>query len=58
MLNGNTKGNISANQLLIIEENGLVHGDIISPSIIMKNGGKINGEIIMSKFHPDAKLDI
>jgi cytoskeletal protein CcmA (bactofilin family) len=53
---GLVEGNIRAAKMLLIEEHGKVIGNTSTPTLSIKNGGKINGEIYMSQYHPESKL--
>lgn len=53
---GLVEGNIRASRMLLVEEHGKIIGNISTPTLSIKNGGKINGDIYMAQFHPESKL--
>ena len=53
VINGRVYGNVSAKELIVIDSKGEVKGDITGPTINIKDGGKINGKISMSRYHSD-----
>ena len=53
---GLVEGNVRATKRLLIEEHGKISGNVSTPVLSVKNGGKINGEIYMAQYHPESKL--
>ncbi len=53
VIQGTVYGNITAEESVTIHSTGDIHGDIKSPKIEIIDGAKIEGKILMSRYHPD-----
>ena len=49
---GHVTGNITATELVEIQVNGVVEGDIHAPRLIVADGAVLNGAVEMSKGQP------
>lgn len=56
VIDGIVHGNISATTLIIVQEHGVINGNIEAPSIEFEHGAVLNGSVSMKKFHPEASL--
>lgn len=52
VVQGKVCGNITAQEAVIIQATAQVYGDIKAPKIEIEDGAKIDGNILMSKYHP------
>ena len=55
VINGNIEGNINASNMVCVGDAAVVNGTIKAPNIETSDGAKINGNVIMAKFHPEFK---
>ncbi len=51
VIDGKTTGNINAEDCVIIQEHGIVTGNIRAPYIEVAQGASINGTVSMGKYH-------
>ncbi len=55
---GAVKGDVHADERIELEPSANVHGDIVSPRILIKDGATFEGQVIMkSPTKPEAKTD-
>jgi len=47
-IDGNLEGNLFATEQLIIRQTGIVHGNIVSPRVVLEDGCNFKGNIDMS----------
>jgi cytoskeletal protein CcmA (bactofilin family) len=48
-VSGRVEGNLTADELIELEPGGAVHGDLLSPRILIKDGANLQGQVEMSK---------
>ena len=51
VVDGKISGNINAEDCVIVQEHGLVTGNIKAPNVEIDPGATINGSIFMGKYH-------
>ena len=49
MVGGEVHGGIYAQERVEVQTNSLIDGDIVTPQIVVQEGGKVNGHIRMAK---------
>ncbi len=52
---GRVKGDLTADDVIQLEPGGVVHGDLTSPRILIKDGANLQGQVEMSKPPPTAE---
>ncbi len=54
---GRVMGDITASRQVVIHKTGAVVGDLVTPSLVMEEGGFHNGQVTMKSPAPPAKGD-
>ncbi len=53
-IDGMYKGDVKAKRQLIVGERGVIEGNVNTPSLIIKQGAKINGQVTMPKSNKEV----
>lgn len=53
-IDGTYKGDVKASRQLTVGERGIVDGNINTPSLIIKQGAKVNGQVSMPKTNKEV----
>lgn len=53
VIQGKIQGNINAQETVMIQATARICGDIRAPKIEIEDGAKVEGNILMSKYHPN-----
>lgn len=56
LIEGRVEGNIIATKQLSIAPGAVIHGNIISPNILIMSGAVVNGHLIMKKPEPPIRF--
>ena len=51
IVDGKISGNINAEDCVVVQEHGLVTGNIKAPNVEIASGATINGSVFMGKYH-------
>ena len=55
VINGYLTGDVNASNIVCVGETAQVNGTIKAPNVEISDGAKINGNVVMGKFHPQFK---
>jgi len=55
VINGYLTGNVNAENIVCVGEMAEVNGTITAPNVEISDGAKINGNVVMGKFHPQFR---
>ncbi len=55
VINGYLTGDINAESIVCVGDTAEVNGTIKAPNVEISDGAKVNGNVIMGRFHPKFK---
>ncbi len=55
VINGSLEGDVTASDIICVGDTAQINGRLKAPKIDVSDGAKINGELIMARFHPKFK---